>query len=140
MTDTVETVNLAADALETGADGAPHLLGSRCADCQTLVFPPVELCPECMSENVARRRLSDRGTLYSWSVVHAAPRGWTVPYIAAYVDLPDGVRVFAHIVNADADRLAMDMTVKLCVAILGEDETGAPVESYAFTPADGGDG
>ena len=46
-------------ALETGGDGAPHLLGSRCADCQTLVFPPVELCPECMSENVARQRLGD---------------------------------------------------------------------------------
>ena len=54
--------------------------------------------------------------------------------------LPDGVRVFTHIVNADADKLAMDMAVKLCVAILGEDEGGAAVESYAFTPDPEGGG
>jgi len=140
MTEVLETVNLAAHALETGSDGAPHLLGSRCTDCETIVFPPVEVCPDCMSENVERRRIADRGMLYSWSVVHVAPRGWTVPYIAAYVDLPDGVRVFAHLVEADSAKLSMDMKVKLCMATLGEDEDGAMVESYAFTPAGEGDG
>ena len=140
MTDTVETVNLAAHALETGTNGAPHLLGSRGADCVTLVFPPVDVCPDCMSENVERHRLANRGTLYSWSVVHAAPRGWTVPYIAAYVDLPGDVRVFTHLVRADAAKLAMDMEVELCVAALGEDENGAVVESYAFAPTGEGDG
>ena len=57
--------------------------------------------------------------------------------LAAYAD---GVRVFAHIVNTAADRLAMDMAVRLCVAILGEDEGGAAVESYAFTPDPEGGG
>ena len=86
-----------------------------------------------MSENVSDIDLSQTGSLYTWSVVHVAPKGWNVPYIVGYVDLPEGVRVFAHIVDAEADALEMDMTVGLTTATLGENENG-PVESYAFTP------
>ena len=62
-----------------------------------------------------------------------APRGWNTPYIAGYVDLSDGVRVFAHVTGTDASLLEMDMAVSLTTAILGDDD-GVPVESYAFTP------
>ena len=41
---------------------------------------------------------TDSGSLYAWSVVHVAPKGWNVPYIAGYVDLPESVP-FAHIVG-----------------------------------------
>lgn len=135
-----ETLNLAGDALGTDAAGAPVLFGAQCGDCAAKLFPPVEVCPECMSENMVRLALSSRGTLYSWSMVHAAPKGWTVPYIAAYVDLPDGVRVFAHIVDADPDRLQIDMAVTLCVRQLGVDEDGAAFTSYAYAPAAEGEG
>lgn len=126
---------LAGDALRIAADGSPHLIGTVCRSCDTKVFPPVPVCPECLSEDVAEAELSDTGTLYSWSVVHVAPRSWTVPYVAGYVDLPDGVRVFAHVVGCDPDALEMDMKVKLTTAVLGTGEEGEPVESYAFTPA-----
>ena len=125
---------LAGAALRVGADGAACLVGSRCGDCGTHVFPPVPVCPECMSENVADTDLATDGALYSWSVVHVAPKGWNVPYTAGHVDLADNVRVFAHIVGTDAESLSMDMPVTLTTAILG-DADGAPVESYAFTPS-----
>jgi uncharacterized OB-fold protein len=131
-----EIIDLAGDAMANDASGAPRLIGSACNECDAKMFPPVTVCPECMSENLARLELSVEGTLYSWSVVHAAPKGWRLPYIAAYVDLPEGVRVFTHIVEADADSLAFDMTVKLCRARLGTGEDGAAIESYAFTLAD----
>lgn len=124
---------LAGDALRVDTDGAVCLIGTHCADCGTDVFPPVPVCPECMSENVAETDLATDGTLYSWSVVHVAPKGWNVPYTAGYVDLADNVRVFAHIVGADAADLSMDMPVSLTTAVLG-DADGAPVESYAFKP------
>lgn len=135
-----ETLNLAGDAIGTDAAGAPVLFGIECLDCAAKLFPPADVCPECMSEKVARLALSSRGTLYSWSLVHAAPKGWTVPYIAAYVDLPEGVRVFAHIVDADPAALAIDMAVTLCVRQLGTDENGAAFTSYAFAPAAEGAG
>ncbi len=135
-----EILDLAGAALGTDAPGAPRLIGTLCRDCETKMFPPVEVCPECMSENLARLELSAEGTLYSWSVVHAAPKGWRLPYIAAYVDLPEGVRVFTHIVGTPPEALAFDMAVTLCVRQLGLDDNGAAVTSYAFTPAAGGEG
>jgi uncharacterized OB-fold protein len=89
-----------------------------------------------MSEKVAPTELSSDGSLYSWSVVHVAPRGWNVPYIAGYVDLADNVRVFSHIVDVDPTALEMDMPVSLTKAVFGDDD-GVPVESYGFTPGKG---
>jgi len=129
-----EVFNLAGDAVTRDADGTVRLVGSECDDCNKRLFPPSDVCPECMSENLSPIKLSAEGTLYSWSVVHAAPKGWGLPFVAAYVDLPEEVRVFAHIVDADPDILEMEMPVKAQIAILGSDESGAPFESYAFTP------
>ena len=129
-------VLLAGDSVRRESDGSVRLVGGRCDDCGTLFFPSAHVCPECMSEKVLATDLSNDGTLYSWSVVHVAPRGWNTPYIAGYVDLADGVRVFAHITGADATTLEMDMPVSLTSAVLGDDD-GVPVESYAFTPAKG---
>ena len=143
MTDTAqelhEALNLAGDAVKRDAKGEARLVATECSECGKRVFPPTDVCPECMSENVGPLTLSDHGTLYSWSVVHAAPRGWTLPFVAAYVDLPEGVRVFAHMVDVDPDTLEMDMKMKVCMAVLGTDETGAPVESYSFVPVKDGD-
>jgi uncharacterized OB-fold protein len=113
--------------------GAIRLVGSECRDCHARVFPPTAVCPGCMSENMAALTLSPRGTLYSWSVVHAAPRGWRLPFVAGYVDLPEGVRVFAHIVG-DAGALRFDMPVEVTTAVLGEDEQGRALEGFAFAP------
>jgi|MDTA01.2.fsa_nt_gb uncharacterized OB-fold protein len=124
---------LAGDAVRVETDGGAKLVGIVCGDCEAKVFPPVPVCPECMSENVSEIELSDQGSLYTWSVVHVAPKNWKVPYTAGYVDLPEGVRVFAHIVGADSNKLEMDMPMFLTTAVLGQDEAG-PVESYAFTP------
>lgn len=134
-----EALNLAGDAVTRDADGTVRLVGSECNDCSEKVFPPTDVCPECMSENMSSLKLSEEGNLYSWSVVHAAPKGWSLPFVAAYVDLPEDVRVFSHIVDADPDSLKMDMPVKAQIATLGHDEMGAPFESYAFTPVQKGD-
>ena len=129
---------IAGDAVRIEADGRPTLIGSECADCAARLFPPVALCPECLGESLEPLALARSGRLYSYSTVHVAPRGWAVPYVAGYVDLPEGVRVFAHVVDAD-DRLAMEMEVELTTAVLGADGDGVPFSSYAFRPR-GGEG
>ena len=131
-----EHLPLDGNALRIAADGMPTLVGLQCGDCGTKAFPPAMVCPECMSENVDDVTLSGHGSLYTWSVVHVAPSGWKVPYIAGYVDLPEGVRVFAHVVGAEPAMLEMDMDVMLTTAVLGENDNG-PVKSYAFTPTVG---
>ena len=137
--DLKEALNIAGDAVRREPDGTVRLVGSECGDCAARVYPPSDVCCKCMSENMSPLAMGPAGTLYSYSVVHAAPRGWTLPFVAAYVDLPEGVRVFAHIVDVDPALITMDMPVEATIAVLGSDEQGNPVESYAFKPAAGGD-
>ncbi len=125
---------IAGAAVRMGGDGRPTLIGSECADCETRVFPPAALCPECLGEEMSPVALGRSGRLYSYCTVHVAPRGWSVPYIAGYVDLPEGVRVFTHVVDAAEQQLSMEMEVELTTAILGTDGDGAAFSSYAFRP------
>jgi len=134
-----EALDIDGDAVKRDGAGGLTLIGGACGDCGKRVFPPSPVCPDCMSENMARAELSRDGTLYAFSLVHAAPKGWRLPFVAAYVDLPEDVRVFAHIVECDPAALRLDMKVTLCGATLGEGEGGAPMEGFAFRPADGGE-
>ena len=129
-----EAENLAGEALKVNADGAAYLVGSSCGECKKRVFPPTNVCPDCMSENLTALPLSKRGTLYSWSIVHVAPKGWHLPFIAAYVDLPEEVRIFTHLVEVAPEDLVFDMPVEVRIAELGIDEKNHAVKSYAFSP------
>jgi uncharacterized OB-fold protein len=122
---------VAPNLVRLDAAGKPHLVGGRCKGCGALSFPLAEVCTSCLSEDIEMVSLGDEGTLYSYSIVHQAPKGWTVPYALGYVDLPGDVRVLAHI-DVPADAIAIDMPVKLSVGVVGTDAAGAPLTSYTF--------
>ena len=84
------------------------------------------------SEDIEKVQLAEEGTLYSYSIVHQAPKGWAVPYALGYVDLPDNVRVLAHL-DAPAEKIAINMPMRLAVGVVGTDASGAPLLSYTFT-------
>jgi len=111
-----------------------QLQGSHCTDCGTTVFPASERCPACVSENVSRTPLDPEGKLYSFSVIHAAPKNFPVPYVIGYVDLPEGVRVFGQ-VDADPKTLTIDMRVRVNVYPAGKSRDGAPLYGFNFLPA-----
>jgi benzoylsuccinyl-CoA thiolase BbsA subunit len=80
-----------------------------------------------------RVRLARRGVLYSFAAVHVAPRGFDAPYVAGYVDLPDGVRVFAQI-EAPAEVLRIDQPVEVVLGVVRHEPDGQPVLGYKFKP------
>lgn len=123
---------LAGNMLRVDFNNEVNLFGSQCDVCEAKFFPTIEICPECHCENISEIKLSKTGILYTWSVVYVAPKNWSLPYVAGYVDLPEGVRIFSHIVDVKPSELEIDMSVTLTKAILGHDESG-PIESYAFT-------
>ena len=109
----------------------PKLLGSRCPDCGVVVFPSKDFCPACHSEaDQASVLLSERGTVFSYTVVHQAPAGRRTPYVLAYVDLEDGVRVMAQIDHAPDD-VRLGMPVSLDIRQVSEDAQG-PIVGYVF--------
>jgi len=119
--------------VEIDVQGKPVLIGGCCGGCGARSFPRALVCTECMSEDIEPVALGTEGTLYSYSVVHQAPKGWRVPYVVGYVDLPDNVRVFAHL-DADPKTLAIDMPVTLATGVVADDASGAALSSYVFKP------
>ena len=110
------------------------LIGQRCDDCGKALFPKTGICPSCRSVKLSDCELPQQGVLYSWSVVHVAPKPWVTPYVIGYVDLPNGVRVFSHI-GGDPGALRVDMPVRLEPAQIGVDAQGDPRPFFRFSPA-----
>ena len=124
-----------APALVVATDDGPALLAGCCKACGSLSFPRAQVCTECLSEDIGYQHLSQHGVLYSFTVVHQAPTGWTVPYVLGYVDLPEGIRVLAHLESRRGPALAIDQKVRLKLGQVGTSADGAPLVSYVFTSA-----
>jgi len=83
---------------------------------------------------MAVERLGRRGTLYSFTVCHAAPTGWRAPYLQAYVQLPEGLRLFSLVsseVEPRADALEVGMAVELVVEPV---QPGDSLVTYKYRP------
>lgn len=84
--------------------------------------------PRPVSLFTGRRRLewreaSGRGRLYTFTVVHHPyTPAWTdhVPYVVGSVELEEGVRIMAHIVNCAPDAVTIGMRLRLAWEARGE--------------------
>ena len=104
-------------------------------ECGQKYFPPLEICPKCLAEGKMEKiKLSNQGNLYSYSIVHVAPKEFMPPYAIGYVDLPEGVRVLGQLITDDSVELKVDMNVQSELGRIGVDEQGNDVVSYKFRP------
>ncbi len=132
--DTGARVSFRPDVLEVGPDGG-HLVGSRCPTCGAHFFPARQVCSRCLSdlETVA---LSGRGTIYTYTVIHQGPPGFQAPYLLAYVDLPEGVRVLGQ-VEGPPEQARIGSEVELVLVPQGQDQEGREVVGFRFRPTGG---
>ncbi|HSV81226.1 MAG TPA: OB-fold domain-containing protein [Ramlibacter sp.] len=113
-------------------DGATLLVGMRCSSCGTKAFPARTVCSKCGADTgLEPALLSPRGTLYTYSEVHIAPKDFPTPYVIGYVDLQDGVRVFGQI-EGTAATLRPDQQVETTTGVVRRRADGTPVISYKF--------
>jgi uncharacterized OB-fold protein len=78
------------------------------------------------------------GRLFSFTIARAASLGFKAPYFQAYVDLPEGPRVFSLIsdcVPLEPDALSEGMELELIVEPVRTDASGNPVLTYKYRPA-----
>jgi uncharacterized OB-fold protein len=111
------------------------LLGSRCGVCGELAFPGRPVCPRCKRASTAPAEIGQRARLHSFTVCHAARAGWPAPYLQAYVELPEGLRVFSLIsssVEPAADALEIGAEMELVVEPVHGDD--GPL-TYKYRPA-----
>ena len=96
-------------------DAEPHLIGARCPECGTFVFPPREgTCPNpaCTSETLDPIPLSRRGRIWSYTENHYPP---PPPYVAADPFEPYALAA----VELEAEG----------IVVLGQVKQGVPVSS-----------
>lgn len=119
-------------AIMTLANGEQRLRGGKCRKCSAEFFPKQPICLECWCEDIADNALPSDGKLYAYSVVHVARKGWRTPYVIAYVDLANGVRVSAPLACDPKHPPAHDSAVRLKVGEIGRAEDGRPIMSHQF--------
>ncbi len=116
-----------------------RLVGGRCPNCDKVFFPRFNTCPSCSSRvPMADMKLSRRGTLYSYSVIHVDAPGFKAPYAVAYVDLSEGPRVFGHLDGWQKGPIPLDTPVEIYGGPIGKDRDGQELISVRFRclPAD----
>ena len=103
---------------------APQL--QRCAACRTFIFYPRAICPSCGGSALHWEPVSGKGTLYSFTIVHRAtvpdfrP---DVPYVVALVDLDEGPRLMATLIDVSADADPSQIQIGARVEIVYDDVT-----------------
>ncbi len=109
----------------------PALGGTFCHSCGTLSFPARPHCPSCLDdERIEMRPLSRRGRLFSYTTAEVGVPAIEAPYSFGFVDLPEGLRIFA-LLDARGAPLSEGLEMELTVP-----EGGA---GYRFRTAAGGD-
>jgi len=95
-------------------------------------FFPRPLAIYSGSDEVEWREASGRGKLYAWTLVHVPLRGLedVAPYVSAAVELDEGVRLMARIVDCDPKTLKPGMRVRVAWDKVGD---GSQV-MYVFRP------
>jgi len=73
------------------------LVGTRCPECSTLIWPGRSACPSCGTFGLDEAPLAREGDLLSWTRVFVPLAGIEAPFILAQVRLDDGVLLFGHL-------------------------------------------
>ena len=104
----------------------------KCDACAKTYFPPRPFCPACGNRAVSVVKASGRATLYSYVIHHRKVPGFTPPYAIAVVELEEGPRMMANIVDCPQTPEALQLDMPLVVSYAKmDDEITLPL----FKPA-----
>lgn len=86
----------------------------KCVNCGALRHIPKELCPSCHRTGFSWEPIGLEGTIFTYSVVHRAPVPafqQDMPYVIVHVQMDDGVRMIADLVDVNPNEVAIGQRV-----------------------------
>ena len=123
----------------TEPNATPCLLGNRCQQCGTIVFPKMPVCPSCHRNGAMKEvEIGRTGKLYSHTIAYFAPKGFIAPSFQAFIDLPEGPRVFSLIGSkypVERGVLEDGMEMRLIVEPLADTPEHKDELTYKYVPA-----
>jgi len=90
-----------------------ELLIQKCSDCLELRHPPRPFCFKCQSDKWEHIRSAGSGTVYSYVVMHHPPiPGYPYPQLIALIDLEEGTRIVANVVDCEIDEIQIGQSLE----------------------------
>ncbi len=93
-----------------------------CEGCQKPFYYPRRWCPNCFSQNLSWRKMTGRGEVYSFSVIHQSPLPsyqQDVPYVLAIIELEEGPRMMTNVLECNVDAVHVGMAVEVIFEVRG---------------------
>ena len=114
------------------------LIGEVCPHCDTKIFPPRDVCPNCGNEARTTFTFSGRGKIFSFTTITDAPAGYeqSAPYTVALVKLEEGPVVTAQLTDLDGQEVKIGDPVEMVTRKIRDDgdERGIIIYGYKFRP------
>lgn len=124
--------------LKIPAQGDPYLEGQRCKSCSAIYLGARGTCSKCGArDQFEQAKLSNKGSLYVYSIVHRSFPGVEVPYVSAVVDLDGGGTVKGNLIGIEPtpEKVKFGMPVDVVYQIAPrKDKEGNEYLTYYFRP------
>jgi uncharacterized OB-fold protein len=117
-----------------------NLIGNQCEVCNKVYFPPRETCPYCRRKSIGKMKdikFSGKGKVITYTIIHEAPEDFEgqTPYPMAIIQLDEGPKLTAQIVDCKVEDVKIGMRVKSTFRKIQEDGyIGAIYYGYKFKP------
>lgn len=125
--------------LQIPESGDPFLEAQKCKDCNAISLKTRLACAKCGARGTfAPHRLSNKGTLHTFSIIYRAFPGVDVPFISAIADLEGGGTIKTNLIGIEPDpekiQLGMDVDIVYEIAPR-KDAEGNEYLAYFLKPA-----
>jgi uncharacterized protein len=111
-----------------------ELVYHSCENCQQVLFPLRQVCTGCASESLILKVSSGRGSVHSFTTQYRASHPFfadSVPFTLLLVDLEEGFRVLANLVDAGESDITIGSPVE---AIFDHSEEDLSVLRFRLAP------
>jgi uncharacterized OB-fold protein len=96
----------------------------RCTACGIHVFIPQPVCTRCQGPDLEWVESSGRGTVYSHTTVHRAPRPeFESPYVVAIVEMEEGWHMLTNVVDCAPEEVSVGMPVEVAFRAVTDEIT-----------------
>jgi len=123
--------------LDIDDPAGPRLIAQECVACGARFFDRRNACAACSQTAFRPVEVASEGVLRTFTIVHFAAEGVTVPFVAGVIDC-DGTSVRGNVVNVapDPEHVRIGMKVRLTTVPLDRDENGVDAVGFGFEPID----
>lgn len=112
--------------------------GNMCPDDGTVYFPPRLVRDPWAKCKLKPVKLATEGKIKTYTIIHIAPPGFgdEAPYVLAVLEMTDGARLTAQVVDVPLDKVKVGMKVKIEFRKIQQDgHAGILQYGYKAVPA-----